>query len=482
MNVKTFTASTIQEALSTARQKLGDEVVLLESAAATRREPARVTVMADADRPSRQQETSGGSAARRRSRSNGSNPARQRAQNGRRSSGSSETAVATETEEDARNGEGLSRPGTNRSRRYQSIQDVLEEREGEQSERNGSNRGGPSETRTKGRRTPKPSSRDASKQARGRLFDQSGDPKKRPQMADATAETTYLLENQLSLLHERMDRLENRLGEALVGTAQKWAAHPLFSALLEKGLTPSTTAELFQGLVEDGFQPDEAEGESLRWHLAQQLRRDIDLPNSKTTSGAILFVGPSGAGKTSLILKLAKNPSFFGRRNTAIISVLPEDEDERFYRNPAELCRQNGLTAQTVRNHDDMERALERVAHFDQILIDTPPIPLRPHASRAAFQRTRRLVQPVVPLETHLVMNTTRAFDGFESGDLEDIPLSFDCAALTHLDETDRWGRTAEWVRRLQLPIRFVSVSREMPDGVASFSASWFVEEMMDLN
>lgn len=471
MNVKTFTASTIQEALSTAREKLGDEVVLLESAAASQREPARVTVMGgdDGGRASR-----GNRSDSSRSHTGGSGSSRRRAGPSRAGS-DDRTAVAEKTENAARTGESSSRSRTGRQQRYESIQNVLAERD--QTSEPASEHS--SSKHEKGRRTPRPA---RSKQARERLFDRSGNPKKTPDMADAGAEATYLLENQLSLLHERMDRLERRLGESLVGTAQKWAAHPLFAALLEKGLPPGTAAELFRGLVDEGFHPEETDKETLRWHLAQQLRRSIDLPSPKTNSGAILFVGPSGAGKTSLILKLAKNPSFFGRRNTAIISLLPEDENDMFYQNPAEICRQAGLTAQTVRNHDDMERALERVAHFDQILIDTPPIPLRPNASRAAYQRTRRLVQPVVPLETHLVMNTTRAFDGFRSGDLEDVPLSFDCVALTHLDETERWGRTAEWLRKMELPVRFVSVNREMPDGVTSFSPSWFVEEMMGLN
>lgn len=455
MNVKTFSASTIQEALATAREKLGDDVVLLESAAATRSEPARVTVMIDSHtRPS-------SSASRSRSTAR----KRSRARTHARAGGGSE--------ETARNGEAFSRSTKGRStnqrqQRYQSIQNLL-------SESNGSS--------TADQTVERPDdSGHTPGNARGRLFSSSGRTTDTPELADPPTRTVELLEKQLTLLHERLDRMEHRLGDALVGTAQRWTAHPLFGELLEKGLRPSTVSTLFNNLAETGFEPDRTDTETMRWHLAQELRRNIDVSSPNSSGGPLLFVGPSGAGKTTLILKLAKNKSFFGRRNTAVISLLPHNEDELYYRNPADVCKQCGVSVQTVRTTEEMQRALERVAQFDQIFIDTPPIPTSRRKSGRALKHIRRLIQPVVPLEVHLVMNTTRAFDGFQASQVEDMPLSFDCAALTHLDETDKWGRTAEWMMELSLPVRFVSTNRQMPEGVVSFSPSWFIEEMMDLN
>ncbi len=447
MNVKTFTASTIQDALATAREKLGDDVVLLESAAATRSEPARVTVMADSHtRPS---------TGRRQSRSN--TPARQ-----------------ARSEETARKNEAFSRANADRSQdqrqqRYQSIQNLLSDSNG-------------SETATQTRQRADESSTNVRASGRGRLFSSSGRSTETPELADPPARTVELLEKQLTLLHERLDRMENRMGEALVGTAQRWTAHPLFSELLEQGLRPSTVSRMFDNLANSGFEPDRTEKSKLRWHLAQELRRSIDVASPKSSGGPVLFVGPSGAGKTTLLLKVAKNKSFFGRRNTAVISLLPREEDDLYYQNPADLCKQCGLSVQTVRTPEEMQRALERVAQFDQILIDSPPIPTSGRASGRAAKHIRRLIDPVVPLEVHLVMNTTRSFDGFRAEKIERLPLDVDCAALTHLDETEKWGRTAEWMIELSLPVRFVSTNRQMPGGVISFSPSWFIEEMMDLS
>jgi flagellar biosynthesis protein FlhF len=454
MNVKTFTASTIQEALATAREKLGDEVVLLESAAANRTEPARVTVMADSHK---------------RPPTNGRD---------RRSSRTSQRSgtrsnLRSRSEENTQNGESFSRPGTSQSQnqrqqRYQSIQTLLSDSNDQSASTQTAERSGES-SRT-------------SASGRGRLFSSSGRSTDTPDLADPPARTVELLEKQLTLLHERLDRMENRLGEALVGTAQRWTAHPLFSELLNKGLRPPTVSRLFDNLADSGFEPDRTDVTKLRWHLAQELRRNIDVASPKSSGGPVLFVGPSGAGKTTLLLKVAKNKSFFGRRNTAVISLLPRNEDDLHYQNPADLCKQCGLSVQTVRTPQEMQQALQRVAQFDQILIDSPPIPTAGRASARTTNHIRRLIEPVVPLEIHLVMNTTRTVDGYRAEQIEEIPLSFDCAALTHLDETNKWGRIAEWMMELSLPVRFVSINREMPGGVISFSPSWFIEEMMDLN
>lgn len=442
MNLKTFTASTIQEALATARSKLGDDVILLQSEAASREQPARITVMADDH-----------------SRTRGSSKGRQR----------SSQKPRTLTEETAQPREAFSRnkqpaSQTRRQQRYQSIQNLIEQ--------TGSGDGAAG---------PPPSENGSSSQARERFFPKSGNGTDTPDARSRDAQTNHLLEKQLTLLHERLDKLERRLGEALVGTAQRWAAHPLFSDLLNKGLRPSTVSQLFDGLAKAGYEPDQTDHETLRWHLAQELRRKIDIPNSTNNSSPLLFVGPTGAGKTSLILKLIKNQRFFGRRSTTVISLVPEDTDELLYQDPLELYQRYGVTVQTVRKPEEMHRALERVAHFDQVLIDAPPIPLQPPAARRSLQQIRRLVAPVVPLETHLVMNTLRAFDGFDLQSLEQLPLSFDCVALTHLDESSQWGRAAEWITALSLPMRFVSTSRQVPEGVQSFSPSWFIEQMMEL-
>lgn len=200
----------------------------------------------------------------------------------------------------------------------------------------------------------------------------------------------------------------------------------------------------------------------------------------KRANANYLFIGPSGAGKTSLLLKLARHESFFGRRLPTVISIVPED-DSIPHLNPAPLYRQYGLPVQNVQTEEEMHQALERVQQFDQVLIDTPPLPLPTDEARAMLRRIQRIVDPLMPLQVHLTLNVTRTLDDFDRDFLKRLSFQPDAVALTHLDESSKWGRIAEWLLMLEKPVHFVSTGRRVPEGVEAFTPSWFVEEMMDL-
>ena len=136
---------------------------------------------------------------------------------------------------------------------------------------------------------------------------------------------------------------------------------------------------------------------------------------------------------------------------------------------------------QNVRTAQEMNQALDRVQQFDQVLIDTPPLPFDPEEARPALRRIQRIVNPLMPLQVHLTLNATRTLDDLDKDFLKRLPIQPDAVALTHLDEVAKWGRIAEWLLMLDKPVHFVSTGRRVPEGVEAFTPSWFVEEMMQL-
>jgi flagellar biosynthesis protein FlhF len=288
-----------------------------------------------------------------------------------------------------------------------------------------------------------------------------------------------LLESHLQMLHARLENMERRFGGVIVGASHRWLTHPLYAQLLEKGLRPSTITKLFDRLVERGFEPQEND-EELRWAMAQELRRMLSATAPKRSNANYVFIGPSAAGKTSLLLKLARHESFFGRRLPTVISIRPEDDDIP-YLSPVPLYRDFGLPVQVVRTPQEMGQALNRVQQFDQVLIDTPPLPFDPEDARPVLRRLQRIVSPLMPLQVHLTLNATRTLDDLDEEFLKRMPLTPDAVALTHLDEVTKWGRIAEWLLILDKPVHFVSTGRRVPEGVEAFTPSWFVEEMMHL-
>ncbi|MCH8959851.1 MAG: hypothetical protein IH820_00615 [Bacteroidetes bacterium] len=301
MNIKTITGASIHAALAEARRLLGDDVVLLESVPPSGSEPARVTVMVDAGAS---QEASTRVPAPRRAVEETSPYAppgygygAARRQEGR---GVSPEESARPIEQSSTAGDGAVQTLPTSTIPY-----------------DGSHRADdPSSLRP-----PNPTG----KPGRGRLFPDAGGPM-RPSsplpVHAATSRLEHLLDAQLTRLHERLDTMERRLEGAVVGASQRWVAHPLFAALLEQGLRPDTIVSLFDSLVEKGYAPD-ADVEKLKWALAHEVRGRMAVPASKQSLGTQVVIGPSGAGKTSLVLKLATHDSFYARRQTTAIVIAP---------------------------------------------------------------------------------------------------------------------------------------------------------------
>ena len=438
MNVKTLTGSSIQEALAEARAQLGDHVVLVESTPATKDAPAQVTVMADAPARAPQQQTS---------------RAREPVPVGAGAVPKPPAQAAAELR--SRRGDTAGGSGFGYGARAVRSQRAPSDAEGSFGQALARQRAA----------------------GRGRFFPSAGV----PGGGQADTRREEMLEAQLERLGERLDGMEQRFGGAIIGSGQRWAAHPLFGELLEQGMRPGTLTKLFGELAERGHDPETDDPDTIRWALAQVLRKRLHVSTPRGSSGALAFIGPGGAGKTALLLKLATHGSFFARRDPAVIVLAPEEEGGTAYQNPTDLYRRFGLPVQNVRSEEEMQQALQRVESFGQVLVDTPPLPLPLAEARPVLCRLERLLRPLMPLDVHFALSATHAFGGFDADVLKRLPVTPSAMALTRLDEAPGWGRVAEWLMTLELPVQFVSDSPRVPEGARAFSPTWFVEEMMGL-
>lgn len=442
MNVKTLTGPSIPEALANARRAMGDNIVLVESSPATEDEPARITVMIDESTTQETQTAPRPETAP----SPGAPPSLEPGEEARDSSsvGTSfsgyGTANGTEPNALSNRGDGAGAVGRGAGA--------------------ASNEPGP---------------------GRGRIFPASGQNERRSSAASNAAQHDRRLEAQMKQLTDRLDGMERRFCDAVIGAGQRWVSHPLFRTLLDQGMRPGTLTALFEALVERGHDPETTPSGDLKWALAQVLRDEVHTFTPKRSTGALAVVGPSGSGKTSLLLKLAMHGSYFGRREPAIIHIVPEHEDSMAYQNPTDVYRQHGLPVQNVSTEEEMAVVLDSIERLGNVLIDTPPLSLPLSGDSSTLRRFERLLHPIMPLDVHFVVSATHTLDGFDADTLTPLPLSPSALALTRLDEARGLGRVAEWLMTLDLPVQFVSDGRRVPESVRSFSSTWLVEQMLDL-
>lgn len=322
---------------------------------------------------------------------------------------------------------------------------------------------------------PTPSANHAYLDRRGQLFPTAtANPSASPPAVPAQ------LADQLERLHRRLARLERQLGDAFVGASHRWLSHPLAGELLRQGLQPSTVTRLFDRLVEQGFAPTQPD-EQLRWALAREMRRQLAPTTPRSLQGAQVIIGPAGAGKTTLLLKLARHAGFFGRRTTAVLVLLPEEAETQPYLSPVELYRRFELPVQTIATPQEMATALRRVQGFDQILIDTPALPLQEAPARRLLLHLRQLLVPILPLQVLFCLNATCNLEDIPPTWVHRLPLPPDALVLTHLDEVRRLGRLYDWLVALACPVVGISRGVRVPDSLEGFSPAAFIEHLLRL-
>jgi len=164
------------------------------------------------------------------------------------------------------------------------------------------------------------------------------------------------------------------------------------------------------------------------------------------------FIGPTGVGKTSTIMKMALDPVLFRSKKIAIISM-------DHYRMAAKetlkiFSRISKIPFYTARNANELKRILRQLKNYDKVFIDTPGrSPFFPNY----FHELKTMLSSDSAIDIHLVLSAT--------SDIEDIFLSFGLLSLlqpsgiimTKIDETARPGKLISIIKETGIPIDFIT-------------------------
>lgn len=211
--------------------------------------------------------------------------------------------------------------------------------------------------------------------------------------------------------------------------------------------------------------------------VQSELRRRLQMPVQRPVQSALMVMGSTGAGKTSLLLKMARHPEYYGRRRTAALLVRPSGSSGDADLTSVEAYHRAGVAVQSVSSREEMRHALERVDRFDHILLDTPSLPVDPAAAHGMCERLRDVVSDVMPLHVQLVLDATRVMDAGTLSAWTKLPLRPASVAIAHLDETRQWGRFAEWLMDLELPYGYASEGAHT-ENLCVLSAARIVEQL----
>ena len=278
------------------------------------------------------------------------------------------------------------------------------------------------------------------------------------------------LRDELALMRQMIEREMNRLtDERLRGSPVRAQALELLDDYgFDAGLTRDVALQI----------PPDTElhrGRGLMLGLLSK-RLPVAPVDPLQVGGVIALVGPTGAGKTTTIAKLASRfAAQHAPRDVALVTTdtLRVGGREQLH----SYGRQLGIAVHEADSDHALIALLERLKDYKLVLIDTAGMGQRDralaaqlHWLRAARQVTSLLV---LPANAHFA-------------DLDEVVRRFASAqpqgvVLTKLDETGRFGSALSVVVDHQLPITWVTDGQRVPEDLHRANAAILVLRLEDL-
>ncbi len=261
------------------------------------------------------------------------------------------------------------------------------------------------------------------------------------------------------------------VGQTLRGAArvQDGELHPelkrLKERLLARGVEESRALDVLRPvqreIAERGYpRSGDLEGAVLR-QMASLLKVSGPIEAVKGRGRVVAFIGPTGVGKTTTLVKLASQYALVHRLKVALLTAdtyrIGAVEQLRIYRDIMDL------PFEAVRSPEEVGPALRRYADCDLIFFDTAG---RSPQNRRQIQDLKAFLEAAHPAETHLCVSATT-----KNADLLPIVGKFGLVPVnrflvTKCDETREHGLLLNLAAGFQVPLSYLGTGQNVPNDI----------------
>jgi flagellar biosynthesis protein FlhF len=232
--------------------------------------------------------------------------------------------------------------------------------------------------------------------------------------------------------------------------------------LLDRGLALEQTVDVVAQVALE-CPPGERTPEGIRAAVRLYLAKRLPVANLLELKGRrpkiVLFLGPTGVGKSTTIAKVAARCLLDEKLQPAILST--DSYRMGAMEQMTAFAQAAGILFETVFRPEDADSAMERLQEADLVLVDTAG---RARGHQEHLVELRELVRRLMPDEIHLVVAA-----GMRERDLADTydrfaPLGVDHLVFTKLDETLEPGALFALPVRKGVPISLICDGQAIPD------------------
>jgi flagellar biosynthesis protein FlhF len=188
-----------------------------------------------------------------------------------------------------------------------------------------------------------------------------------------------------------------------------------------------------------------------------------------------MFIGPSGAGKTTAIVKLAAHYRLQENRSVALITLdtcrMAAVEQLRTYAHVL------GVPFETAQTTAEVVEGIRRHRQASLILIDTPG--LGPHET-AQLMNLAGIKDSYGSIETHLVLSATTRMQDLRRTVARYTACAPSRLLFTKLDETEEYGNLFELAYQTALPLSYWSNGQRVPEDFEPAESARLADLLLD--
>ena len=214
-------------------------------------------------------------------------------------------------------------------------------------------------------------------------------------------------------------------------------------------------------IVEKGYPRAGTLGQLVNRVLGSQLRASGPIEAMPGKTRVIAFIGPTGVGKTTTLVKLASQYALVHQMKVALLTAdtyrIGAVEQLRIYRDIMDI------PFEAVNTPEEVGPAIKRYADRDLIFFDTAG---RSPQNRRQIQDLKSFLEAAKPTETHLCVSATT-----KNADLLPIVGKFGLVPVnrflvTKLDETRSHGMLLNLAANFQVPISYLTTGQNVPNDI----------------
>lgn len=257
--------------------------------------------------------------------------------------------------------------------------------------------------------------------------------------------------------------------QAASGGGSRWERNAVAEALIAAGADPGVVVRLCERCqAETGLSPHDHRT------LLAYLGRNLPTGSSdwQDLAGMHIFLGPSAAGRSEMVLKTAAQLVEHGSQ-VLVLSLLPRHGGE-VRRLQAEAARV-GFDAAVIQKPRQLAAAGQHLEGYKVVLLDAPAFTMDGDPADDGLRRT--LIQNP-SYHRHLVFPLDRDLRDCDAIITAARAWNCDWLALSRLDQTRQRGKLLDLLDRLPLPVSLVG-DTAWPDGMPQLASSSLLSELM---